>query len=302
MPAKIRKLIETDREDISEISRHVWDGNDYLPAVAEEWLKDPKCHFFGVEVDGHIVAVGNLRLIEDGQTGWMEGLRVHPEFRGKGFANEITQHLVTEAEHLGVRCLRYTTADENIASLKLAKMAGFSRLLTMTVLWIINLTTSPQIKGYTTIEKTSPARASRLLKTNPDIIPHRILIYDWKALNNKLQNLEQIGKDHHFYVALKDGKADSISFALGRLEPNQAWWSFTVYADDAKGFVAQLSNNMAIALEHGFKSITCTFETKFEKTLCSSLDFESEERGMTHLVLLEKQIQPQKLQRLRHHT
>ena len=300
MPAKIRKLIETDREDINEISRHVWDGNDYLPAVAEEWLKDPKCHFFGVEVAGHIVAVGNLRLIEDGQIGWMEGLRVHPEFRGKGFANEITNHLVTEAKRLGVRFLRYTTADENIASLKLAKMARFSRLLKMTVLWIINPTTFPQIRDYHTIEK-SPARTSILLKTNPDIIPHEILIFDWKALNNTLQNLEEIGRNHHFYIALKDGKADSVSFAVGRSEPNGAWWSFTVYANDAQGFVAQLSNNMAIALERGFKSITCTFETKFEKSL-SSLDFESEERGMTHLVLLEKQIQPQKTQRLSHHT
>ncbi len=299
MPAKIRKLIETDREDINEISRHVWDGNDYLPTVAEEWLKDPKCHFFGVEVAGHIVAVGNLRLIEDGQIGWMEGLRVHPEFRGKGFANEITQHLVTEAERLGVPCLRYTTADENIASLKLAKMAGFSRFLKMTVLWITNPTTLPQIRGYPTIEETSPARTFRLLKTNPDIISHRILIYDWKALNNKLQNLEVIGKNHHFYIALKDGKADSVSFAPGKSEPNQAWWSYTVYANDTQGFVAQLSNNMTIALERGFKSITCTFETKFEKTL-SSMDFGSEERGITHLVLLEKQIQSKKPQRLCH--
>jgi len=301
MPARIRKLIETDREDINEISRHVWDGNDYLPAVAEEWLKDPKCHFFGVEIDGHIVAVGNLRLIEDGQIGWMEGLRVHPEFRGKGFANEITRHLVTEAERLGVRCLRYTTADENIASLKLAKMAGFSRLLTMTVLWIINPTTFPQIRGYPAMEETSPAETYRLLKTNPDIIPHEILIFDWKALNNKLQNLKEIGRNHHFYIALKDGKVDSVSLADGRSEPNQEWWSFTAYAGDAQSLAAQLSNNMVMALERGFKSITCTFETKFEKTL-SSLDFESEEQGMTHLVLLEKQIQPQKPQRFRHRT
>lgn len=291
MPATIRRLLPSDRDDIEEISRHIWDGHDYLSSVAYEWLKDPKCHFYGVEADGHIVAVGNLRLVEDGRTGWMEGLRVHPEYRGKGFANEITDYLVKKAEHLRVHRLRYTTSDENTASLKLAKAAGFSKLFEMAVFWSMNLRTAPPIRGYLPIEETSPARTYRLLKTNPSIVPYGILIYDWKALDNKLQNLKQIGKNHKFYIASKNGKADSLSIGHARQEPNQMW-NFTVYAHDSRGFVSQLSYNVTMGLERGFKSIVCTFENRFEKTL-SQLDFGSEEHGTAHLVLLEKQIQAQ---------
>src|SRR4030042_626925 len=125
MPMRIRKLRSSDRDDVMEISRHVWEGHDYLPSVFESWLNDENSHFYGVEQDVRVVAVANLRLLEGGRTGWMEGLRVHPDYRGKGYANAMTQFLVRKAEDLDVARLRYTTGDNNAASLRLASMAGF---------------------------------------------------------------------------------------------------------------------------------------------------------------------------------
>jgi hypothetical protein len=67
--AKIRKINSSDLKDILEISSKIWGGHDYLPSVINEWLTDPKCHTYGVETDGRIVAVGNLRLVDRGKTG-----------------------------------------------------------------------------------------------------------------------------------------------------------------------------------------------------------------------------------------
>ncbi len=289
MPSKIRRLLDSDRNDIMEISRQIWDGHDYLLCVADKWLQDQNCHFYGVEVDGHVVAVGNLRLMKDGRTGWMEGLRVHPEHRGKGLANEITQYLVRKAKRLGVQRLRYTTANRNAASLKLAKTAGFSKVLDMAVFWHLNPEQLPSIKGCPPIEKSNPAEVYSLLEANPTIIPCGVLIYDWKALDVSLQNLEEIGRTHEFSIALRRGKADSLSFGYPRPEPEQTWWSFTIYAVDLDGFLSQLSHNLATALERGFKSIVCTFETRFEKAL-KEVAWISEEHWRTRLVLLEKQV------------
>lgn len=289
MAVKIRKLRQSDRADITEISRHVWEGHDYLPSVAEEWLKDKTCHFYGIVADDHVVAVGNLHLLERGRTGWMEGLRVHPDYRGKGYANEITRYLVRKAEDLGVRRLRYTTSDENAASLNLAKMAGFSRLLEMAVLWSTNPKTAPPAKGYYPTEKTTPARTYELLQTNPSIVPHGILIYDWKAVDSELQNLEEIGKTHEFYVALKNGKIDSFSFGHLRQEFNKTW-SFTTYARDSAGVLAQLSYSLTNAMKLGCNRIMFTFEKRFEEA-AKQVDLQSEEQDLGHLVLLEKQIQ-----------
>ena len=114
MSVLIRRLVKSDQDDVLEISKYTWDGHDYLGTVFDEWVNDPKCDFVGVEVEDRVVAVANLRLIEGGCTGWLEGLRVHPDFRQRGYANEITAYLVAEGERLGVGRLRYTTSDRNV--------------------------------------------------------------------------------------------------------------------------------------------------------------------------------------------
>ena len=293
MAATVRKLRKSDRNDIMEISHHIWEGHDYLSSVVDQWLQDQNSNFYGVEVDGHVVAVGNLRLVEGGRTGWMEGLRVHPEYRGRGLANDITRHIVGRAEHLGVGRLRYTTSDENVASLKLAKMAGFSKILRMAVSWHDKLKQIPAPADYPPVTKRIPETACDLLKTNVHIIPRGILIYDWKALDSTRKSLEEIGKTHTFYIALKRRKVDSLSIGCRGQTPNEPYWSFTIYATDSNGFLSQLSHSVAMALKHGVNVIMCTFEARFEKTL-NELDLGSEEHQQTHLVLLEKQMHQRK--------
>lgn len=289
MTSEIRRLLDSDRDDIIEISRHIWDGHDYLLCVAEKWLQDRNCHFYGVEVDGHIVAVGNLRLIEDGKTGWMEGLRVHPDHRGKGLANEITQYLVNEAERLGVQRLRYTTANRNAASLKLAKMAGLLRMLEMAVFWHLNPEQMPSTKRHPRFKKSSPEEVNNLLETDSTIVPCGILIYDWKALDISLPNLEVVGETHEFNVARKKEKLDSLSFGYLRPDPEQTLWSFTIYATDLNSFLSQFFYNVKRASELGIKPVVCTFETRFEKQL-KGLPWSSKEHWGTRLILLEKQL------------
>jgi len=293
MAATIRRLRNSDRNDIIEISSHTWEGHDYLSSVVDEWLQDPKSHFYGVEVDKRVVAVGRLRLVEDGRIGWMEGLRVHPEYRGRGLANDITRYFVNKAEHLGLERLRYTTSDENVASMKLAKMSGFSRILRMAVSWYYKINRIPTLADHRLIRKRSPERTCELVKTNPRIFPHGILIYDWKALSNTCPNIKEIGKTHKFYITLKGKELDSLSLSSSGQEPDQPFWGFTTYSADSSSFLSQFSHNVANALKHGVGSIACTFETKFEKAL-DEVDLKSEEHQETHLVLFEKRMRPRK--------
>ena len=289
MPRIVRRLKTSDRDDVMEISRLVWEGHDYLSSVADEWLRDPNSHFYGVEVEGRVVAVGNLHLMEDHRTGWMEGLRVHPEFRGRGFANDITRGLVGKAGQLGVQRLRYTTSTGNKASLKLARMAGFSRVLRMAVCWQRGLEPIPAVAESYPIRRRSPQRTCSLLKANPRLVPHGILVYDWKALDCNCRNLAEIGNSHTFCGALKSGRLDSLSFGHLRGQGQDGSWSFTVYAADPRGFLSQLSHNVAAALKQGVSSIAFIYETRFEKTL-DEVNLGSEERRGTTLVLLEKRM------------
>ena len=286
MPVKIRRLRFSDRDDVLEISRHVWEGHDYLPLVFEQWLKDKNSYFYGVEVDGRVVAVGNLHLIDNKRTGWMEGLRVHPDFRGRGYANDLTRFLVQKGEDLGVDRLRYTTGENNAASLKLAYNAGFSRLLDKAVFWCTKPKKAPQVRGYPPIEEAKPKRAYELLKTNPGLVPHGVLIFDWEAVDSTLENFREIGQTHGFFVALKKERLDSMSFGRSRKDLEKTW-SFTVYANDPLGFRAHLSFNMERALEIQAYTVMSTYEKLYEGTL-SQVRFGCEGHDAGHLVLLER--------------
>ena len=290
MPLLIRRLVKSDQNDVLEISKHTWNGHDYLGTVFDEWVNDPKCDFIGVEVKNRVVAVGNLRLIEGGRTGWLEGLRVHPDFRHRGYANEITAYLVAEGKRLGVERLRYATSDRNVESLKIAAKAGFSSVLELAVFWATGVKMLPPTRIHYVLEEARPSMLYDLLRNNVDIVPGRVLVYDWKALEFSLESLNEIGKNHRFYVGLKNGKVNSLSFCHMRPDrKDQPWWSLTVYAHDSDGFLAQVLQSVKIALNAGLNTAMITFEERFEEVV-GELEFGADDQEISHLVMLEKKV------------
>jgi hypothetical protein len=185
--------------------------------------------------------------------------------------------------------LRYTTSDQNAASLRIAEVAGFSRLFQMSILWTETPRNVPTIECYPPIEETSPGIAYTMLKTNPSIVPHGILVYEWKALDNESQNFEEIGRKNRFYAAQRDGKLHSLSFGYVNRERDERWWTSTIYAEDSSGFLSQLFHNLSTALKTGADRMAFTFGSEFEKDL-DKINLESKEQEIGHLVLLEKQL------------
>jgi hypothetical protein len=48
-----------------KIARLTWGGYDYLPFAFDEWLIDPNCYTFGIEIGGRLIALNNLRIIDE---------------------------------------------------------------------------------------------------------------------------------------------------------------------------------------------------------------------------------------------
>jgi len=288
--AVVRKVRASDRQDVLDISSKIWGGHDYLPSVIDEWLKNPKCHTYGVEVDCRLVAIGNLRLVDRNATGWMEGLRVHPDYRKRGYAEMLTQSFLDLGRTLNVRQLRYTTGQYNRVSLKLARKAGFKRMFKMSAFWHENLDKTLKLKKASrSITNVAPKQAHELLKTNPSLVPHNILVYDWKAINGTLQGFREIGKDHDFYCAKRRSKLQALSFGHARPDSDHGRWSFTIYALYERELIVHFRYHLNAALSKGIKATVCTCPTQFENI------FKEHERTPKFMwkmrfILLEKQI------------
>jgi ribosomal protein S18 acetylase RimI-like enzyme len=266
--AIVRKVRPSDREDVLEISSRVWNGHDYLPLVFDEWLGNPKCHTYGLEVDGRIVAVANLRLIDGNKTGWMEGLRVHSDHRRRGYADMLTRRLVQLGEELRVQRLRYTTGSNTKASVKLAKKAGFKKLFKLSVFWHEGLDSRARSKfprGVMT--EVTPRDAYEISRICPSLVAGDVLVYDWKAVDATPRGFKEVAKDHVFYASKNRGELPAFSFGHSRPESDFARWSFTVYALDQNSFLKHFRIHVNAALNAGLAATVCTCPTTFEKML-----------------------------------
>jgi GNAT superfamily N-acetyltransferase len=97
---EFRKLTHEDYNDILDISKDIWGGTDYLPQVFHNWIEDMGLFLGGVDSEKNkVVAVGKLSVLSDG-SGWLEGLRVHKDYRGLKLGRRITEEVLERAKEL----------------------------------------------------------------------------------------------------------------------------------------------------------------------------------------------------------
>ncbi|ACS34081.1 GNAT family N-acetyltransferase [Thermococcus gammatolerans] len=122
----IREARPEDRPFIEEIARLTWDGEDYLARVFDEWLGD---NFYVLELDGKVVGTAKLTILP-GKVGWLEGLRVHPEYRGRGYGRKLHDFMLQLGEKLAkegrIEALEFATYFLSRESIAMAKRDGFS--------------------------------------------------------------------------------------------------------------------------------------------------------------------------------
>ena len=137
-----RKLTHEDYEDIVDISKDIWGGGDYLPSVFHKWVDDKGVFLGGVDIDNNkVVAVAKLSILYDG-SGWLEGLRVHKNYRGQKLGKRITEEILiraTEALQNGlINKIAFATHITNIESKTMMEKLNF-RLKETQVLAIKNI-------------------------------------------------------------------------------------------------------------------------------------------------------------------
>ncbi|WP_457752123.1 GNAT family N-acetyltransferase [Thermococcus sp.] len=121
----IREARPRDKSFIEEMTAVM--GGDYLPEVFEEWLGDGG--FYVLEVDGKVVGTAKLTRFPCGVL-WMEGLRVHPDYRGRGLGKRLHSFLIEKALELSrrshYRAVEFATNPLRSLSAVLAAKTGFS--------------------------------------------------------------------------------------------------------------------------------------------------------------------------------
>jgi GNAT superfamily N-acetyltransferase len=123
-----RPALPSDRADVLEFTKFIWNGHDYIRYVWDDWLADPEGILTVAEYGGHPVGLGKVSLSAPGQW-WLQGLRVDPKFQGLKIASHIHAYLDEWWLDHGDGVVRLMTGSHRVKVQHLCEKLGYSRAL-----------------------------------------------------------------------------------------------------------------------------------------------------------------------------
>ena len=107
----LRKADLGDRARVEEICGEVFRGGDHVPRHFDDWIDADDGNFLVAELDGRLAAMHRVVPAGDGVL-WYEGLRVAPEFRGRGLGRTMVDMAVAAATRRGYAEMRLHAGPE----------------------------------------------------------------------------------------------------------------------------------------------------------------------------------------------
>ena len=173
MRLELDKVREDDRERVMEIAEGTWNGHDYLPYVFDDWVKDEGFYCLRDE-DGRIIAMDKYTWHENGIL-WLEGYRVHPDYRGKGYGWKMVEAMERIIEGLNYRAVRFMTSEANEISIHVGEKMDFKPMARYHYLYIER----NEMKGF----KESVDKVQLLKESDIDWVMKTILNSEEYRLN-----------------------------------------------------------------------------------------------------------------------
>ena len=120
----IRDAKPEDKPFVLEFTEKTWEWGDYIKYVWDKWIRDPNGRLLIAECNGKPVGIMHIQFLPD-ESAWLEGLRVHPEYRRRGIAWRLNQYAFRYIKSRGVNRVRVAIVEWNTPSLNLARKLGF---------------------------------------------------------------------------------------------------------------------------------------------------------------------------------
>jgi GNAT superfamily N-acetyltransferase len=122
----LRKAVTTDKERIADISSQIWEGDDYVVSVFDDWLADPHGEVIVATLDDVLIGFARRTYLLPGYA-WFEGIRTDPVYRNTGVAKAITHHFLDAVREENAERIGLSTYIDNEASLHIIAANGFTR-------------------------------------------------------------------------------------------------------------------------------------------------------------------------------
>lgn len=208
-----RPLELKDKEQVIEICKSIWDGDDYIPNIYEDWINDSDSYFIGLFDDDLLIGFGRLASHGDGNY-WLEGLRKNHKLNIKGVGKKIANYLIKIAMDNECQSLKFSTYFDNIESISLNEKIGFARIKEWSYL-DLDLTENPPENLDVTQEFVDQVSfqdfKNYILKSNFLSEMSGFLCEGWKVYNVNDSYLQNLYDKSQHIALIKDNKIQAMS-------------------------------------------------------------------------------------------
>ncbi len=126
MKIALRKAVATDKDRIADISSQIWEGDDYVAGVFDDWLADSHGEVVVATLDDVLIGFARRTYLLPGYA-WFEGIRTDPAYHNTGAAKAITRHFLDAVREENAERIGLSTYIDNEASLHIIAANGFTR-------------------------------------------------------------------------------------------------------------------------------------------------------------------------------
>ncbi|MHA1458860.1 MAG: GNAT family N-acetyltransferase [Promethearchaeota archaeon] len=189
MKLYFRYLTIKDIPAILDISKDIWEGDDYIPDVIERWLNEKDNMAYGAFLEEEmkeLIGFGRVKMFSNG-VAWLEGGRVKMTHQKQGIGRDLMKYAIDYAIQTGAKVAQYDTSSRNFGSKSLAKFHGFKEKKRMEVLECKISKLKLKISDFSQIRKLTNDEAKSKYK-KMDIGPGEEINIGWSYI--PLSNLE----------------------------------------------------------------------------------------------------------------
>ncbi len=190
---KVRKAQNHDKKHIVDFCKNTFSWGDYIPEVWDYWEKEG--NLLVIEEDQKAVALCHASINKPARQMWIEGIRVNPNFRRKGFA----WTLVSELESIGIKnniSNSFMLIEvNNSKSISLAEKLNYKK---NGIWWFYSLLP----KSVNTIDYTKFYSKSRDL--SDELFQNKMFVKSWRWLPLDQKTLKGLMEQNRILVSKKD--------------------------------------------------------------------------------------------------
>ncbi len=127
MKTLVRPARPEDKDAILAFCQNTFDWGDYIADVWDDWLADRKGTLLVAVAGEQPVGLIHVALLPE-RVAWMEGMRVHPDYRQLGVGSGLDRAARAYARERGARVARLSTSLNNVPAQGVLQREGYARV------------------------------------------------------------------------------------------------------------------------------------------------------------------------------